>query len=185
MENTMTQSVHLDLKALVRTIPDYPKTGIMYRDVTTLLKEASGLKACIEQLVEPYLGAGVEAVVGIEARGFIVGGAVADRLGTGFVPLRKRGKLPSKTVSREYQLEYGVDTIEIHADAIRPGERILIVDDLIATGGTADAAAQLIRQVNGVVVGAAFIINLPAAGGRARLEASGVPCHALMDFEGH
>src|SRR5262245_18811712 len=152
----MSLRVELDLKSLVRTIPDYPKPGIMFRDITTLLKDASGFKACVELLVEPYRTAGVEAVVAIEARGFILGGAVADRLGTGFVPLRKKGKLPGATIGQDYQLEYGTDVIEVHADAIREGERILLIDDLIATGGTAEAGIQLVRRVGGVVVGAAF-----------------------------
>ena len=181
----MPLRVDLDLKSLVRTIPDYPKTGIMFRDITTLLKDASGFKACVERLVEPYRTAGVEAVVAIEARGFILGGAVADRLGTGFIPLRKRGKLPAATIGEEYALEYGTDIIEVHADAIREGERILIVDDLIATGGTAEAGAKLVRRAGGVVVGAAFIIDLPDLGGAAKLEAKGIPCHTLISFEGH
>jgi adenine phosphoribosyltransferase len=181
----MAKRIELDLKSLIRTIPDYPKPGIMFRDVTTLLKDASGFRACIELLVEPYRAAGVEAVVGIEARGFILGGAVADKLGTGFVPIRKKGKLPAATIGQDYELEYGTDVIEVHEDAIRPGERVLIVDDLIATGGTAEAAAKLIQCIGGVAVGAAFIIDLPDLGGLRRVEARGVPCHALIAFEGH
>ncbi len=181
----MNLRVDLDLKALVRTIPDYPKPGIMFRDVTTLLKNASGFKACIELLAEPYRTAGVEAVAGIEARGFILGGAVADRLGAGFVPIRKKGKLPWRAIGQDYQLEYGTDVIEIHEDAIRPGERVLLVDDLIATGGTAEAAHKLIERVDGIIVGAAFVIDLPELGGASRLEARGVPCHSLIAFEGH
>ncbi|MGF1619773.1 MAG: adenine phosphoribosyltransferase [Rhodomicrobiaceae bacterium] len=181
----MTNRVELDLKSLIRTIPDYPKPGIMFRDVTTLLKDASGFRACIELLAEPYRAAGIEAVVGIEARGFILGGAVADKLGTGFVPIRKKGKLPAATIGQDYELEYGTDVIEVHEDAIRPGERVLIVDDLIATGGTAEAAAKLIQHIGGVAVGAAFIIDLPDLGGLKRVEAQGVLCHALIAFEGH
>jgi adenine phosphoribosyltransferase len=181
----MSLRVDLNLKSLVRTIPDYPKPGIMFRDITTLLKDASGFKACIERLIEPYRSAGIDAVVGIEARGFILGGAVADRLGTGFVPLRKKGKLPGTAIGQDYELEYGMDVIEVHEDAIRKGERVLIVDDLIATGGTAEAGAKLIHKVGGVVVSAAFIIDLPDLGGRARLEAQGIPCHTLIAFEGH
>jgi adenine phosphoribosyltransferase len=181
----MSLRVELDLKSLVRTIPNYPKPGIMFRDITTLLKDASGFKVCVERLVEPYRTAGVEAVVAIEARGFILGGAVADRLGTGFVPLRKRGKLPAKTIGQEYELEYGTDMIEVHEDGIREGERILLVDDLIATGGTAEAGVKLVRRVGGVVVGAAFIVDLPELGGAAKLEAQGVPCHSLISFAGH
>lgn len=177
--------VDLDLKSLVRTIPDYPKPGIMFRDVTTLLKHTAGFKACIERLAEPYRTAGIEAVAGIEARGFILGGAVADRLGTGFIPLRKKGKLPWRTVGQDYELEYGTDIIEVHEDAMSPGERVLIVDDLIATGGTAEAACKLIERVGGVVVGAAFVIDLPEIGGAKRLESRGVPCHSLIAFEGH
>jgi adenine phosphoribosyltransferase len=181
----MSTRFDLDLKALVRTIPDYPKPGIMFRDITTLLKDASGFKACMELLVEPYRAAGIEAVVGIEARGFILGGAAADRLGAGFVPLRKKGKLPAAAIGEEYQLEYGTDIIEVHEDAIRVGERVLIVDDLIATGGTAEAAARLVGRVGGVIAGAAFVIDLPDLGGRGKLKAKGIPTHALIAFEGH
>lgn len=174
-----------DLKTLIRSIPDYPKPGIMFRDVTTLLGDARGFKGAVAAMAEPYATKRVKAVAGIEARGFILGGAVADRLGCGFVPVRKKGKLPWKTIGQDYTLEYGVDTIEIHADAIGRGERILIVDDLIATGGTAEAAVHLVRRSGGEVVGAAFIIDLPDLGGRQRLEAMGVACHVLMTFEGH
>jgi adenine phosphoribosyltransferase len=181
----MMLRVELDLKSLIRTIPDYPKPGIMFRDVTTLLKDAGGFKACVERLVEPYRTAGIETVVGIEARGFILGGAVADRLGTGFVPLRKKGKLPAVAIGQDYELEYGTDVIEVHEDAIREGERVLLIDDLIATGGTAEAGAKLVRRVGGVLVGAAFIVDLPELGGSAKLEAQGIPCHTLIAFEGH
>jgi len=174
-----------NLKRLIRTIPDYPKPGIMFRDITTLLGDAQGFKATIARLSEPYRTQPVDAVAGIEARGFILGGAVADRLGCGFIPIRKKGKLPWNTIGQDYELEYGVDTIEIHEDAVRKGERILIVDDLIATGGTALAAAQLIRRVGGEVLGAAFVVDLPEIGGRAKLEAKDIACHVLMDFEGH
>ena len=174
-----------DLKSLIRTIPDYPKKGIMFRDVTTLLGNAQGFKAAIEQMAAPYASARVQAVAGIEARGFILGGAVADRLGCGFVPLRKKGKLPWKTIGQEYTLEYGVDIIEMHEDAVARGERILIVDDLIATGGTAEAAVKLIRRSGGDIVGAAFIIDLPDLGGLKRLSGQGIKSHVLMAFEGH
>ncbi|MEM7750512.1 MAG: adenine phosphoribosyltransferase [Pseudomonadota bacterium] len=174
-----------NLKNLIRTIPDYPKPGIMFRDVTTLFADAQGFKATIARLAEPYRTEPIDAVAGIEARGFILGGAVADRLGCGFIPVRKKGKLPHETVGQEYELEYGTDTIEVHKDAISKGQRILIVDDLIATGGTAEAAIKLVQKLEGVVVGAAFIIDLPEIGGRAKLEAMGVKCHLLMDFEGH
>ncbi len=174
-----------DLKSLIRTIPDYPKTGIMFRDVTTLLGNAAGFRAAIQQMTAPFAGAGVQAVAGIEARGFILGGAIADKLGCGFVPLRKKGKLPWKTIGQEYTLEYGVDIIEMHQDAIHPGERILVVDDLIATGGTAEAAVKLVRRSGVQIVGATFIIDLPELGGMSKLASLGVSCHALMTFEGH
>lgn len=174
-----------DLKRLVRTIPDYPKPGIMFRDVTTLLGDAQGFKATIAQMAEPYRTHPIDAVAGIEARGFILGGAVADRLGCGFIPIRKKGKLPWKTIGQEYSLEYGVDVIEIHEDAIRKGERILIVDDLIATGGTAEAAVKLITRTGGQVVGATFIVDLPELGGAKKLEALGIDSHVLMTFDGH
>ena len=174
-----------DLKSLIRTIPDYPKPGIMFRDVTTLFGDADGFRDAIQQMTEPFQGASVAAVAGIEARGFILGGAVADRLGCGFVPVRKKGKLPWKTIGQEYTLEYGVDVIEIHTDAIAKGERILLVDDLIATGGTAEAAVKLIRQSGGEIVGASFVIDLPDLGGAKRLDALAVPWHAVMAFGGH
>jgi adenine phosphoribosyltransferase len=174
-----------DLKSLIRTIPDYPRHGVMFRDVTTLLGDAEGFRAAVGGLVEPFRGERVDAVAGIEARGFILGGAVAATLGCGFVPIRKRGKLPWKTIGEEYTLEYGVDRIEIHEDAIRPGARVVIVDDLIATGGTADAAARLVRRSGGVVVGAAFVVALPNLGGMSRVREQGVDCHALVAFDGH
>ena len=173
-----------DLKSLIRTIPDYPKPGILFRDVTTLMGDAKGFKAAIEQMAEPYRNAGVQGVAGIEARGFILGGAIADKLGCGFVPIRKKGKLPAKAIGQEYSLEYGIDIIEIHEDALKPGEPVLLVDDLIATGGTATAAVKLLRRLNADVVGAAFVIDLPDLGGCARLAELGVECHTLMEFEG-
>jgi adenine phosphoribosyltransferase len=157
----------------------------MFRDVTTLLGDAQGFKAAIAQMAEPFRTQPVDAVVGIEARGFILGGAIADRLGCGFVPIRKKGKLPWKTIGQEYTLEYGVDVIEMHEDAIRKGERILIVDDLIATGGTAEAAAKLVTRSGGTIVGATFIIDLPDLGGVKLLKNQGIACHALVAFEGH
>jgi adenine phosphoribosyltransferase len=174
-----------NLKRLIRTIPDYPKAGIMFRDVTTLLGDAQGLKAAIAGMAEPYRAQPVDAVAGIEARGFILGGAIADRLGCGFIPIRKKGKLPWKTIGQEYTLEYGVDSIEIHEDAIERGQRILIVDDLIATGGTAEAAAKLVKRTGGEIVGATFVIDLPELGGAKKLEQQGIDVHALMAFEGH
>jgi adenine phosphoribosyltransferase len=173
------------LKGLVRTIPDYPKPGIMFRDVTTLLRHGEGFRETVAAMAGLFAGEQIDAVAGIEARGFILGGAIADRLGCGFVPIRKKGKLPWKTIGQDYTLEYGVDTIEVHTDAIAAGERILIVDDLIATGGTAEAAAKLIRSTGGEVVGAAFIIDLPELGGMALLAGHGITGRALMAFEGH
>jgi adenine phosphoribosyltransferase len=174
-----------DLKSLIRTIPDYPKQGILFRDVTTLLADARGFRAAIEQMAAPFAGAGIESVVGIEARGFILGGAVADKLGCGFVPFRKKGKLPWKTIGQEYTLEYGIDIIEMHEDAIRRDQRILIVDDLIATGGTAEAAVKLVQRAGGRVAGATFIVDLPDLGGSRKLASLGVLWHALVSFEGH
>jgi adenine phosphoribosyltransferase len=173
------------LKDLIRTIPDYPKRGIMFRDVTTLLGDAQGFKAAIAQMAEPYRTQPIDAVAGIEARGFILGGAIADRLGCGFIPIRKKGKLPWKTIGQEYSLEYGVDVIEIHEDALAPGQRILIVDDLIATGGTAEAAVKLIKRSGGSIVGATFIIDLPDLGGSKLLKSQDIECHCLVAFEGH
>ena len=180
----MNLTADFDLKDLVRTIPDYPKPGIMFRDITTLLGHANGFRACIEQLVQPFTNRRVQAVVGIEARGFILGGAVADRLRCGFVPIRKKGKLPAKAIGQEYELEYGIDVIEMHEDAVTAHEPVLLVDDLIATGGTAEAAVKLLRKLKAEVVGATFVIDLPDLGGSARLAQLGVECRALMAFEG-
>lgn len=174
-----------DLRSLIRTIPDYPKPGILFRDITTLIAEPEGLRGAVDGLILPFLGAGIRLVAGIEARGFILGGAVAHELGRGFVPIRKKGKLPGKVIGQDYSLEYGIDTIEIHADAIRPGDRILLIDDLIATGGTAEAAIELLRRSGAEVVAAAFLIDLPDLGGSARLRAKGVEVHTLVSFEGH
>jgi adenine phosphoribosyltransferase len=174
-----------DLKSLIRTIPDHPKPGIMFRDVTTLLADAQSFKAAIAQLAEPYRTMPIDAVVGVEARGFILAGAIADRLGCGFIPVRKKGKLPWRTISETYALEYGTDTLEIHEDALARGRRILLVDDLIATGGTAAAAARLVRRLGGEIVGAAFIVDLPELGGVAALAKDGIKSHTLMAFEGH
>ncbi|MGB8737475.1 MAG: adenine phosphoribosyltransferase [Rhodomicrobium sp.] len=176
----------IDLKELVRSIPDYPKPGIMFRDITTLIGHAEGFAAAIRKLAAPYHNERIDSVAGIEARGFILGGAVADRLGTGFIPIRKKGKLPWRAVGQDYQLEYGTDIIEMHEDAVRPGERVLIVDDLIATGGTVEAAVKLIRRLGGHVAGAAFVIDLPELGGSALLERDcGVRPHVVISFEGH
>lgn len=156
----------------------------MFRDITTLWQDATGLRTAIDQLVWPYTGVRIDKVAGIEARGFVLGGAIAHQLSVGFVPVRKKGKLPAATIAEEYELEYGTDTVEIHEDAIEEGENILIVDDLIATGGTAEAAIKLIRRAKGTIVGAAFIIDLPDLGGRARIEKMGVNVQTLCEFEG-
>jgi adenine phosphoribosyltransferase len=180
----MNLSADFNLKDLVRTIPDYPKPGILFRDITTLLGHANGSRACVEQLVAPFTNRRIQSVAGIEARGFILGGAVADRLRCGFVPIRKKGKLPAKAIGQDYELEYGIDVIEIHEDAISADAPVLLVDDLIATGGTAEAAVKLLRKLKADVVGAAFVIDLPDLGGAARLAGLGIHCHTLMSFEG-
>lgn len=181
----MSNGERPDLKSFIRTIPDYPKPGILFRDITTLIANPVGLRAAVDGLVWPFLEAGIDYVAGIEARGFILGGAVAHELGRGFVPIRKKGKLPARTIGQEYSLEYGVDTIEMHADAIHEGARVLLVDDLIATGGTAEAAIALIRRSGGTLVAAAFVIDLPDLGGAARIAAHDVHVHTLVNFEGH
>lgn len=174
-----------DLRNAVRTIPDYPKPGIMFRDITTLLGNARAFRRAVDQLVHPYAGGKIDKVAGIEARGFILGGAVAHQLSAGFIPIRKKGKLPHQTVRMAYALEYGTDEMEIHVDAIRPGEKVILVDDLIATGGTAEGAVKLLRQIGAEVIAACFIIDLPELGGAAKLRAMDVPVRALMAFEGH
>ncbi|QGZ34383.1 adenine phosphoribosyltransferase [Stappia indica] len=180
-----TETVSQELMAAIRTIPDYPKKGILFRDITTLLGNARAFRRAVDALVQPWAGAKVDQVAGIEARGFILGGAVAHQLSAGFVPIRKKGKLPHETVRIAYSLEYGLDEMEVHKDAIRPGEKVILVDDLIATGGTAEAATKLLQQMGAEVVSACFIIDLPDLGGRARLEALGVPVRTLVDFPGH
>lgn len=174
----------MSIKSLIRTIPHYPRQGIMFRDVTTLFKDAVGLKLMINELVHHYSGARIDKVAGIEARGFIIGGALAFQLGTGFVPIRKKGKLPAETIGHDYELEYGHDRVEMHVDAIVKGERVLLVDDLVATGGTAEASANLIEQAGGELVGCCFVVDLPDIGGRKRLEAKGYNVFALCEFEG-
>ncbi len=174
----------MNLKALVRTIPDYPKKGIMFRDITTLLQHPAGFRRTVDEMVQPFAGSDITRIAGIEARGFILGGAVAHQLSIGFVAVRKKGKLPWQTISVEYELEYGTDEVEIHIDSVEPGDRILIIDDLIATGGTAVATTQLVRDAGGQVVGASFIADLPDLGGRARLADMGVQVRSLMSFEG-
>jgi adenine phosphoribosyltransferase len=174
----------MQIKSLVRTIPHHPKPGVMFRDITTLLKDAAGFHATIETLAARYRDRRIAKVAGIEARGFIVAAPLAFALGAGFVPLRKRGRLPAATVGHDYALEYGTDRIEMHVDAIAPGERVLVADDLIATGGTAAAAVKLIEGAGGEVVECCFVIELPELGGRRRIEALGHPLFALCEFEG-
>jgi len=172
------------VKDYIRTIPNFPHDGIMFRDVTTLFSDPRGFRISIDQLLSPYAGMRIDKVVGLEARGFILGGAVAHQLSVGFVPIRKKGKLPGKTIEQEYQLEYGEAIMEVHHDAILPGEKILVVDDLLATGGTAEAGIKLIERMGGDVISAAFVIDLPELGGRARLEEMGVDLHWLCAFDG-
>ena len=174
-----------DIKAAIRTIPDYPKPGILFRDVTTLLGDARAFRAAIDAMIAPHAGAKIDKVAGIEARGFILGGAIAHQLSVGFVPIRKKGKLPFDTIGQSYELEYGTDEVEMHTDAIKPGERVLLVDDLIATGGTAEAAVKLLRRAKAQVEGASFIIDLPDLGGAGRIRAMDVPVATLVAFEGH
>ena len=175
----------MNLRDSIRTIPDYPKPGIMFRDVTTLLGDARAFRKAVDELVQPYAGTRIDKVAGIEARGFILGGAIAHQLSVGFVPMRKKGKLPHKTITESYQLEYGVDEMEMHEDAVKPGERVLLVDDLIATGGTAEAAIKLLRRAEAVIVAAAFVIDLPELGGADKIRALSCEVQALMAFEGH
>ncbi len=173
-----------DVKSYIRTIPDFPHEGIQFRDVTSLFSDPRGFRVAIDQLLHPYAGVRIDKVAGLEARGFILGGAVAHQLSVGFVPVRKKGKLPGTTIAQDYKLEYGTATMEIHDDAVQPGERVLIVDDLLATGGTAEAGVKLIEKLGGEVISLAFIIDLPDLGGRARLEKLGLDVHALCAFEG-
>ncbi len=175
----------MDLAAFIRTIPNYPKPGIMFRDITTLLADARAFRRAVDELVQPFAGMKIDKVAGIEARGFILGGAVAHQLSAGFVPLRKKGKLPHETRSVEYALEYGSDAMEMHLDAVAAGETVMLVDDLIATGGTALAATQLLREAGARIVVAAFVIDLPDLGGAGRLRAAGLPVSTLVAFEGH
>ena len=177
--------LEFDLRAAIRTIPDYPSPGIMFRDITTLLGHARAFRRTVDELVQPWAGYKVDKVAGIEARGFILGGAVAHQVSAGFVPIRKRGKLPHTTVRIAYSLEYGVDEMEMHVDAIHPGERVILIDDLIATGGTAEGAVKLMRQIGANVLAACFVIDLPDLGGAAKLRAMNVPVRTLMTFDGH
>jgi adenine phosphoribosyltransferase len=174
----------MPLKSRIRTIPDYPKPGIQFRDITTLLKDPFGFRKLVDDLVQPFAGVQIDAVAGIEARGFIIGGAVAHQLSTGFIPVRKKGKLPGETIGQDYDLEYGSDRIEIYRDAITEGQTVLVIDDLIATGGTALATVAVLRQAGAKIVGCSFVVDLPDLGGRKRLEAEGVSVLTLVEFEG-
>jgi adenine phosphoribosyltransferase len=177
--------IDIDLRAAIRSIPDYPKPGIMFRDITTLLGDARAFRRAVDELVQPWAGMKIDKVAGIEARGFILGGAVAHQVSAGFVPIRKKGKLPHKRVSVTYALEYGEDEIEVHADALVAGERVVLVDDLVATGGTAVAAVTLLRQLGADVLAACFVIDLPDLGGADRLRKMDVPVRTLISFPGH
>ncbi len=174
-----------DLTKYIRTIPNYPKEGIMFRDITTLLKDPVGFKLTIDLLANKYRGQKIDVIAGIEARGFILGAALAYNLGLGFIPIRKKGKLPGKTISQSYELEYGTDTIEIHDDALDKGARVLLIDDLIATGGTALGAISLIEKIGGIIHETAFIVDLPELGGAKKIEAKGIKVFALCNFDGH
>jgi adenine phosphoribosyltransferase len=181
----MKSSLEDTLLSAIRNIPDYPKPGIMFRDITTLLGNARAFRRSIDELVQPYAGAKIDKIAGIEARGFILGGAIAHQLSAGFVPIRKKGKLPHETVRVAYSLEYGLDEMEMHKDAVAEGEKVMLVDDLIATGGTAEAAVKLLRQMGADIVASCFVIDLPDLGGRARLENLNVPVRTLVSFQGH
>jgi adenine phosphoribosyltransferase len=178
-------SFESDLRASIRSIPDYPKPGIVFRDITTLLGDARAFRRAVDEMVQPWAGMKIDKVAGIEARGFILGGAVAHQVSAGFVPIRKKGKLPHKSVRIAYSLEYGLDEMEMHVDAIGKGERVILVDDLIATGGTAEGAVKLLRQIGAEVVAACFIIDLPDLGGADKLRAMDVPVRTLVAFPGH
>lgn len=175
----------MKIEDYIRTIPDFPEPGILFRDVTTLFNDPRGFRMMIDMLLHPYAGERIDRVAGIEARGFILGGAIAHQLSVGFVPIRKKGKLPWKTVEQDYTLEYGTATVEVHEDAFMKDERVLIVDDLIATGGTAEAGVKIVRRLGAQVVGCAFIVDLPDLGGHERIKAMDVPVHTLCAFEGH
>jgi len=174
-----------DLKASIRTIPDYPKPGILFRDITTLLGNARAFRRAVDEMVQPWAGSKIDKVAGIEARGFILGGAVAHQVSAGFIPIRKKGKLPHKRVSIAYSLEYGLDEMEMHEDAVVKGEKVILVDDLIATGGTAEGAVKLLKQQGADVLAACFVIDLPDLGGAEKIRKLGVPVRTLISFEGH
>jgi adenine phosphoribosyltransferase len=174
-----------DLRAAIRSIPDYPRPGIVFRDITTLLGDARAFRRAVDEMVQPWAGMKIDKVAGIEARGFILGGAVAHQVSAGFVPIRKKGKLPHKSVRIAYSLEYGLDEMEMHEDAVSKGERVILVDDLIATGGTAEAAVKLLRQIGANILAACFIIDLPDLGGADKLRKLDVPVRTLVSFAGH
>ena len=174
----------MPIRSRIRTIPHYPVEGVMFRDITTLLQDPVGFRKTVDELVQPYAGRRIDKVLGIEARGFILGGAVAHQLSTGFVPVRKKGKLPWKTIGQDYELEYGTDRVEIHIDAVAEGDEVLLIDDLIATGGTAEATIKLVEKTGGNIVGCSFVIDLPDLGGRKRVEGLGYDVTALCVFEG-
>lgn len=174
-----------ELKASIRSIPDYPKPGVIFRDITTLLGDPRAFRRAIDELVTPFAGSKIDKIAGIEARGFILGGAMAHQLSAGFIPIRKKGKLPSRTVSIAYALEYGEDMLEMHVDALRAGEKIILVDDLIATGGTAIAAVELLRKIGAIVEAICFVVDLPDLGGAKKLRKLGVEVHSLVSFKGH
>ena len=178
-------SFESDLRASIRSIPDYPKPGIVFRDITTLLGDARAFRRAVDEMVQPWAGMKIDKVAGIEARGFILGGAVAHQVSAGFVPIRKKGKLPHKSVRIAYSLEYGLDEMEMHEDAVSKGERVILVDDLIATGGTAEAAVKLLRQIGANILAACFIIDLPDLGGADKLREMDVPVRTLVSFDGH
>jgi adenine phosphoribosyltransferase len=180
----MEASLEHTLLSSIRTIPDYPRPGILFRDITTLLGNARAFRRAIEGLVHPYAGRRIDKIAGIEARGFILGGAIAHQLSAGFIPIRKKGKLPHETVRVAYSLEYGLDEMEMHKDAVAAGEKVILVDDLVATGGTAEGAVKLLRQMGADIVAACFVIDLPDLGGRRRLESLGVTVRTLIAFEG-
>ena len=181
---SMENSLRKKLQNVIRSLPDYPKKGVIFRDVTTLLGDADAFSGSVDALVEPFANSGIDLVAGIEARGFILGGAMAHQLSCGFVPIRKPGKLPHDTISVAYELEYGEDRLELHSDALQPGQKVLLVDDLIATGGTAEAAVKLLRQLGAEIVAACFVIDLPDLGGADLVKSLGIPVQTLIEFEG-
>ena len=181
----ISPALEFDLRTSIRTIPDYPKPGILFRDITTLLADARAFRRAVDELVQPWAGSKIDKVAGIEARGFILGGAVAHQVSAGFVPIRKKGKLPYTTVRIAYSLEYGIDEMEMHMDAVDNGDKVILVDDLIATGGTAEGAVKLLKQQGADVLAACFIVDLPELGGADKIRKLGVPVRTLVAFEGH